>query len=1210
MSHRINSTKFRRSLIALAISAALSPTWALDLAESPPGTVEPYVRPNVIISIDDSGSMNYKLDSESSSGANDRKEPDLAGGGWSMNSRRINVLKYALIGNNDGKGVFNDTTLLSDKKIRLGWQVMHNNGKAPNAKSIDSDKLNTNSIKIMDDKHRTKFKEFINGLVANNGTPSHLMFSQADAYMRRPLSKDGPWASEPGEKGAPYLGCRRNYHIIMTDGRWNGTASSTSNDNNKTNITLPDKTIYGKQKNGEEIQKETQLYSDSYSGTLADWAFYSWSKPLQENYKGTDINSTTTLYGTVEPDVNYRKAEETENFGKDSAKKDAILKKYWNPKYNPATWPHMVTYTIGFSAAAYTWPGATDIKAPSKMVPFGYDGSFPDLVTGNLSWPKMDNENKRSLDLWHAALNGRGRFYAVEKGEDLETAFREIFQQINSETGGETTTSAVSGTNTSRDNVGRYTSKYEPRDGWKGYVYSEILDKDGKVITNPAWNGKNTAEKLDARKANYDSRLILSWKSEDNLLPSRTLDQAKGEPIVFNFENLSATQKGWLNKNALDATDTKGSDRDKFIRGDTSNEGDAAPNFRKRTSIQGDIINSAIWYTSWPNSALAFKGYSDFAKTYDFRTPMLYVGGNDGMLHGFSAIDGEEKIAYIPRGAIPKLRYLADQGYNDKHKFFVDGSPMTGDVDVANTPNNNDKQTHTPNWRTLLVGSMGLGGKGYFILDVTNPGFSPKPKRAWESADQAVPSGKPNSNFSSGNASELIIMDRTRSSNPNSDLVCDNNDTDCQKIIQEDADIGHITAEPVRHSNDILRSTQFAFMNNNRWAVVMGNGYNSKNQRPVLLVQYLDGTKELLRIPAVKLKDIDTNGVGIIGEGNAADNGLSSPRLVDLNGDQRPDIAYAGDNLGNMWKFDLTSYDDKDWQVAFNGVPLFTAEGPAAYGNEGRSNPQPITVAPTVRANDRMMEVGTGDDKKTVSKGGMMVAFGTGRNISKTDPQATYVQTLYGVLDNTRYKYRSGTPKRLEVHSGNSCAITANDCIHIPAPATLGKGVVEAKLAQQKFDAVSGADASRTLSIDALNETTWASKNGWYIDLPATSERLLKNMEFYDGTNILTVYSQVPAKGSDLDPNIESCDAGSVDEERQYRSFVNIMDGAAPSVQIMAIVGDFGDTIFSRKQVQKGAHSMINVSDTKNMDIDNKDNKELLNRMPETTSRPSWRQMQ
>ena len=296
MSHRIISNKFRRRLIALAISAAFTPTWALDLAESPPGTVEPYVRPNVIISIDDSGSMNFRLDKENENGDKDITTPN-ADNSWPVKARRMNVLKYSLIGKDDGKGVFNDTTLLPDKKIRLGWQVMHNNGKAPNAKSIDSDKLNTNSIKIMDDKHRTKFKEFINGLVANNGTPSHLMFSQADAYMRRPLSKDGPWASEPGEKGAPYLGCRRNYHIMMTDGRWNGTASSTSNDNNKTNITLPDKTIYGKQKNGEEIQKETQLYSDSYSGTLADWAFYSWSKPLQENYTGTDnkksIQATT-----------------------------------------------------------------------------------------------------------------------------------------------------------------------------------------------------------------------------------------------------------------------------------------------------------------------------------------------------------------------------------------------------------------------------------------------------------------------------------------------------------------------------------------------------------------------------------------------------------------------------------------------------------------------------------------------------------------------------------------------------------------------------------------------------------------------------------------------------------------------------------------------------------------------------------------------------
>lgn len=1010
----------------------------------------------------------------------------------------------------------------------------------------------------------------------------------------------------------------------MTDGRWNGTASGGSRDDNKKDVKLPDDAIFGKKTNGTAIQEKTRLYADSHSNTLADWAFYSWSTPLQEKYKGTNKNSTDTLYGTVEQDINYRKAPETERFGKDSKGTDAVLDRYWNPKYNPATWPHMVTYTIGFSAMAYTWDGFEEkengvckrtnksICAPSSMVPFGYDGSFPDLITGAVSWPEMNNENRRSLDLWHAAINGRGRFYAVEKGEDLEKAFREIFQQINNENTGETTTSAISGTNTSRDNVGRYTSKYEPRDAWKGYVYSEILDRNGNVVDNPAWNG-NTAEKLDARKANYADRLVLSWKSEDKIVSGRTLNDIKGEAISFAFNNLSATQKSALNLNTASPaeTDTRGSDRVDYVRGRTSHEGTTPTTFRQRVSIQGDIVNSAIWYTSWPNASLPLKGYASFAKTYDFRTPMLYVGGNDGMLHGFSAIDGQEKIAYVPKGAIPGLRYLTGQDYNNKHKFFVDGSPMAGDVDVANTPNNDDSVTHTPNWRTMLVGTMGLGGKGYFVLDVTNPGFSAKPARTGQAADTPVPSGKPASNFSATNAAQLVVMDRTR--NPESgELVCTDNDTDCLTIRDEERDIGHITAEPVRHSNDILRATQITRLNNNRWAVVLGNGYNSFNQRPVLLVQYLDGNKELLRIPAVKLKDVDTadESAPTVGAGLALDNGLGAPRLVDLNGDDRIDIAYAGDNLGNLWKFDLTSYNASEWGVAFSGAPLFTATGPAALDNPGRTLPQPITVAPTVRANDRMMTVGTGDAARTVAVGGMMVAFGTGRNVARTDAENGNVQTLYSVLDNARYRYRSSsTPRRLEIHPGNSCSSGAANCVPVPAPAALGTGVDAANLVAQTISQITGQDYASLTTDKPLNLSNWAVKNGWYLDFPMVSERLLKPIDFYDGTNILTVYSQVPAKGADIDPNVETCDAGSVDEERQYRTFINIMDGAAPSVQLMTFAGIPANTILARTKVHKGAHSMLTQGE-KNLDIDTQDNVEELNRMPETTSRPSWRQMQ
>ncbi len=93
---------------------------------------------------------------------------------------------------------------------------------------------------------------------------------------------------------------------------------------------------------------------------------------------------------------------------------------------------------------------------------------------------------------------------------------------------------------------------------------------------------------------------------------------------------------------------------------------------------------------------------------------MIYVGGNDGMLHGFSAQDGTEKIAYVPEGVIPSLTRLTAPAYDQQHRYFVDGSPMTGDANTSTDPT-------SPDWRTLLVGTLGAGGRGYFVLDVTNP---------------------------------------------------------------------------------------------------------------------------------------------------------------------------------------------------------------------------------------------------------------------------------------------------------------------------------------------------------------------------------------------------------------------------------------------------------------------------------------------------------
>lgn len=437
--------------------------------------------------------------------------------------------------------------------------------------------------------------------------------------------------------------------------------------------------------------------------------------------------------------------------------------------------------------------------------------------------------------------------------------------------------------------------------------------------------------------------------------------------------------------------------------------------------------------------------------------------------------------------------------------------------------------------------------------------------------------------------------------------------TACAKAVSEDRDIGNITATPVADENNPMRTTQITRMNNNRWAVVMGNGYNSSNQRPVLLIQYLDNDMELKRIPVVGAVDASTADIGT-GSGIANDNGLAAPRLVDLNGDGLPDIAYAGDNLGNMWKFDLASADASNWGVAFSGRPLFTAQGPASL-NSTRTLVQSITAPPTVRANDRKMTIGTGNDKKTIAVGGMMVAFGTGRNATKADENNRNVQTIYSVLDNTRYNLiTTSLGPRVQVNSGNTSCTTPNGTC-IPVPTALGTGVTAAKLAQQSITELSNGDfgaVGASNDDNKLTTSTWANYNGWYLDLPAVGERQLKPMEFYDGSNILAIYSQVPAKGTDVDPNVESCESTTVDGERQYRTFINIMDGLRPSVQIVDKNNDglynSLDLNVSRVKVSKGSHTLI-AQKNKIADIDTKNDKEMLARMPEQSLRPSWRQL-
>lgn len=1292
---RTKSFRFQPTVLIIAILAAFTPaaSWSLDLVQEPPlpTSKSAFVAPNVIISIDDSGSMDYCSNAESEtncikninnsnrtstpvyscqtgytlysstncrsstsdntkrSGRNNNytcstgyilngnncyqqdnsqlintpkyscpsrfsldadtnncytwggasNETSPTNGVWPVTSRRINVLKYSL------NKVFSDKELIPDGKIRLAWQVMHANGNTTAEKSVDSATLKTNSMRPIKGgttetgTHRKNFIDFVGKLSPNNGTPSHTMFSQADAYMRRSLSASGPWSTDPGgtgSKSTEYLGCRRNYHIMMTDGRWTGTATGDQQDGKNWDAS-------GKRAAYSTTSNQTQIYRDNEQSTLADWAFKSWMDPLQDATKLKDS-------ANLNPSRVYEEAAEYELFSLKigNQTKSVNLAKYWNPKYNPATWPHMVTYTIGFSESAIEWPGAPGIIRPSLVAAtsdteqggyLGYDNSFIDLITGWQTWPTMNRTNTgnetvgqevRSLDLWHASINGRGRFYPVTQGEDLEKAFRAIIGKINEESaplpdsiaGGGST----SGYNVSQNNAGIFASVYSPKDGWSGYITATRAiepeeyacptteDPEKKCIrfkdVISGWEGKSTADRLDGL-ASVDNRLVLSWSDSSNAgIPFQWASSTT--PIGYSASQLN-TLLETTGTTALTAPQkTQAQNIINYIRGDKSLEGITAEKpLRVRHSRQGDVVNSEIWYTGSPISNYAM-GYSTFAKAQKGRTPVLYVGGNDGMLHGFSAKDGKELLAYVPRGVVSKLKKLTDKDY--QHQYYVDGSPMTGDIKDGT------------DWKTLLVGTLGAGGKGYFILDVTNP-----------------------TGFAGASASDLVLQDRTRANNEV--ISCTGLSGSALATCNENNDIGNITAQPGRNPANLQEATQITRMNNGRWAVVMGNGYNSANQRPVLLVQYLDGDKSLQRIQAT---------AALPGQGNAADNGLSHPALVDLNGDGMADIAYAGDNLGNLWKFDLMSSDASEWKVAFEAMdkPLFIARGPIALKGT-RNQIQPITAPPSVRANDRYKIDGT----KSVPIGGMMVAFGTGRNLTMNDRRTDVtqnVQTLYAVLDNARYRTKSGTT-HLEVHPGQTCPTNPTiPCTNVPAPAVVGTiSATGSPLAQQSIKQVAGDYATIVpeTAEQSLNPNTWGNFKGWYLDFRATGQRLLKPMQFFDGSNILAVYSETPSgiKNSMSDNINESCVPVKVDTSAgsQFRTLINIMDGKRPSIQLIDYNGDgiYNDADLDIAEAPVPTGTPILITEPNNI-VDltgGGGGRDTLARMPENSVRPSWRQL-
>ncbi|MFI4967757.1 MAG: pilus assembly protein [Gammaproteobacteria bacterium] len=569
--------------------------------------------------------------------------------------------------------------------FRVGWQDLVSTcatlplSTTGTCKGWPSSPSYDNRIGIFSGTHRQDFFNWVTHLPASTDTPLRGALERVGVYYQQ-SGVDSPYAFTPHVTDAPEYVCRPDYAVIMTDGLWNDTTVTFSPGNaDNTAYTLPDGTAF---------TAGMHPYSDSTSNTLADIAFYYWSHSLR-----SDLGTSSSLQF-----IPYNQSVAVV----DSGNHTASLLPYWNPANDPASWPHMVTFTVGLGMTTTltnpVWSGNT------------YAGGYAGVVTGNTAWPVVSGASGGSAnnvyDLWHAAIDSRGQFFSADNPQDVATAFNDIVTRIQGRVG---SSSAIAVNSTRLDSDTFIYQAQFNSGGWTGEVLAFPISPVDGSIGAQSWAASSLIPTAN-------SRSIFTW--------DETANSGAGGGISFLWSSLNTTEKTNLNTNLVGTNDSNGSLRLSYLRGDQTQEQTQGGNFRTRASILGDIVNSNPQFVGkqdFGSSALPGvegSSYAAFVASKASRTPMLYVGANDGMMHAFNANTGVEVFDYVPRGVYPNLSALTDPDYT--HQYYVDGSETSVDAYVSGA------------WKSLMVGATGAGAKEVFLMDVSSPGSFSASNILWD----------------------------------------------------------------------------------------------------------------------------------------------------------------------------------------------------------------------------------------------------------------------------------------------------------------------------------------------------------------------------------------------------------------------------------------------------------------------------------------------
>ncbi|HWV08267.1 MAG TPA: PilC/PilY family type IV pilus protein [Pseudomonas sp.] len=561
------------------------------------------------------------------------------------------------------------------------------------------------------------------------------------------------------------------------------------------------------------------------------------------------------------------------------------------------------------------------MKVPSNFDPYAFAGPIP------VDWWSTNGENVTGGTSISNELDRRpDNYFTAGRPDTMVAGLTRAFENIVGDIKAFTTSFSLAAKQITAVSNASYATQYDSSD-WSGELTgsSITIDSNGTPLlaATPTWS---TATRFETQLGLADrdtgwstSRRVVTWNP--------AASNGAGGGVPFRDNTISAAQKTLLNTTYVAGDDS--SNYLNWLRGDASLEsvGYRARSVKLSTGVKrtrlGDIVNSKVTVVAGPPanySETVNAGYRKFKDDNKNRQTMLYVGANDGMLHAFKGglgtDGGTELFAYIPSvlfHANPTdttapttdglLAQLGRPTY--VHRNYVDATAKVHDIDFNNAAGAfattvNQNGSTTADWRSVLIGGLGKGGRSYYAIDVTDPSAM--------TSESAV-------------AGKVLWEFPARNKLPTAaGGTCTSN---C-------IDMGYSYGDPI-----VVKTAKYG------WVVLLTSGYNNVDGKGHLFI--VNPTNGAL------LEDIST--------GQTASSGMARPTAyVRDYSDMTADSVYVGDLDGQLWRFDLSA--------ARGATGSYPAPTRIALLTDTADTPQPITSRPLVEIHPvtrkRFVLVGTG----------------------------------------------------------------------------------------------------------------------------------------------------------------------------------------------------------------------------------------------------------